>query len=111
MSHEVYARNSWAAWDFLSQFSRSSDGSISIAETVYTLASDDGAVADNSYNTVELPQSVTYTVVKGDTLWGIASRLLGSGTKWSSIYEANRSTVANPNLIYVGQVLEIPFAE
>lgn len=111
MSHEVYARNSWAAWDFLSQFSRSSDGSISIAETVYTLASDDGAVADNRYNTVELPQSVTYTVVKGDTLWGIASRLLGSGTKWSSIYEANRSTVANPNLIYVGQVLEIPFAE
>lgn len=31
-SHEVYARNSWAAWDFLSKFSRAEDGSIVIAE-------------------------------------------------------------------------------
>ena len=31
-SHEVYARNSWAAWDFLSQFSRGEDGKIVIAE-------------------------------------------------------------------------------
>ena len=30
-SHEVYARNSWAAWDFLSKFSRTEDGSIAIA--------------------------------------------------------------------------------
>ena len=49
-SHEVYARNSWAAWDFLSQFSRSEDGSIVIEPVTYTLASDDGTVADNSYN-------------------------------------------------------------
>ena len=50
MSHEVYARNSWAAWDFLSQFSRNADGSISIAEVSYALVSDDGSIADNSYN-------------------------------------------------------------
>lgn len=31
-SHEVYARNSWAAWDFLSQFSRAEDGTIVITE-------------------------------------------------------------------------------
>lgn len=31
-SHEVYARNSWAAWDFLSKFSRAEDGSVVIAE-------------------------------------------------------------------------------
>ena len=49
-SHEVYARNSWAAWDFLSQFSRNTDGSISIADVSYTLASDDGSITDNSYN-------------------------------------------------------------
>ena len=49
-SHEVYARNSWAAWDFLSQFSRNADGSISIADVTYALASDDGSVTDNSYN-------------------------------------------------------------
>lgn len=49
-SHEVYARNSWAAWDFLQQFSRNADGSISISKTDYTLVSDNGVVKDNSYN-------------------------------------------------------------
>lgn len=49
-SHEVYGRNSWAAWDFLKQFSRNADGSIEIDAVNYTLASDDGAVAGNSYN-------------------------------------------------------------
>lgn len=50
MSHEVYARNSWAAWDFLKQFSRNEDGSVSIHAVDYTLASDDGAVVNNGYN-------------------------------------------------------------
>ncbi|MCD7868459.1 MAG: hypothetical protein LUG62_09820 [Clostridiales bacterium] len=49
-SHEVYARNSWAAWDFLSQFSRQEDGSIAISEVTYSLSADDGSVVDNSYN-------------------------------------------------------------
>ena len=49
-SHEVYARNSWAAYDFLSQFSRNEDGSITISDVEYSLPSDDGSVTDNSYN-------------------------------------------------------------
>lgn len=49
-SHEVYARNSWAAYDFLSQFSRNEDGGITISDVEYSLASDDGTVKDNSYN-------------------------------------------------------------
>ena len=48
-SHEVYARNSWAAWDFLSQFSRNEDGSVTVSPVTYTLPSDDGAVVDNNY--------------------------------------------------------------
>ena len=50
-SHEVYARNSHAAWDFLSQFSRNEDGSIQINDVTYELPSDDGTISDNSYNT------------------------------------------------------------
>lgn len=50
----------------------------------------------------------TYTVKRGDTLWGIAKRFYGNGTKYSTIYNANRSKVRNPNLIYPGQVLTIP---
>ena len=50
-----------------------------------------------------------YTVVKGDCLWNIAKKFYGNGSKYSAIYNANRSVVGgNPNLIYPGQVLTIP---
>lgn len=52
----------------------------------------------------------TYTVSAGDTLWGIAAKTLGSGAKWNAVYEANRASVADPNLIYAGQMLVIPAA-
>ncbi|WP_307527296.1 LysM peptidoglycan-binding domain-containing protein [Streptomyces umbrinus] len=36
---------------------------------------------------------VTHTVVPGDTLWGIAQKFLGSGVKWPSIYDVNKSVI------------------
>lgn len=39
------------------------------------------------------PAGSSYTIVSGDTLWGIASRKLGSGAKWTAIYDANASTI------------------
>lgn len=44
-----------------------------------------------------------YTVVKGDTLSGIASRF---GTTWQNLFDANRDVISNPNLIYPGQVID-----
>ena len=53
----------------------------------------------------------TYTVVKGDCLWNIAKKSSGNGSKYTVIYNANRSVIGgNPNLIYPGQVLTIPAA-
>ena len=53
----------------------------------------------------------TYTVVKGDCLWNIAKKFYGNGSKYSIIYNANKSVIGgNPNLIYPGQVLTIPAA-
>ena len=37
----------------------------------------------------------------------IAKEQLGNGSKWNEIYEANRKTIKNPNLIYIGQELII----
>lgn len=53
----------------------------------------------------------SYTVVKGDCLWNIAKKFYGSGSKYSIIYNANKSVIGgNPNLIYPGQTLTIPAA-
>ena len=55
------------------------------------------------------PSGGTYTVKKGDSLWKIAASQLGNGSKWNSIYEANKSVIGgNPNKIYPGQKLTIP---
>ena len=49
-----------------------------------------------------------YIVQPGDSLWKIARERLGSGTQWARLYEANRGSIQDPNLIYVGQTLHIP---
>lgn len=51
----------------------------------------------------------TYTVKSGDCLWNIAKKVYGDGSKYKTIYEANKGTIGgNPNLIYPGQVLTLP---
>lgn len=50
----------------------------------------------------------TYTVRSGDCLWRIAQKFLGSGSRYTEIYNLNRDKISNPNLIYPGQVLRIP---
>ena len=50
----------------------------------------------------------TYTVKKGDTLWKIAKQYYGNGALYNKIFDANTKQIANPNLIYVGQVFVIP---
>ena len=60
-----------------------------------------------------------YTVVSGDTLWGIARDILSQtgshpdggavSVAWRTIYESNTDVVGpDPNLILPGQVLTIP---
>lgn len=55
-------------------------------------------------------ESGTYTVAAGDCLWSIAQKAYGTGTKWGVIYEANKATVKDPGMIYIGQVLVVPAA-
>jgi LysM repeat protein len=54
------------------------------------------------------PQTKVYTVVDGDTLWAIAKKYYNNGNEYLKIFEANKDKIANPNLIYTGQVLTIP---
>lgn len=53
-------------------------------------------------------QPKTYTVKAGDSLWLIAKKVLGDGSKWQTIYNKNKSIIGpNPNLIKPGQVLTL----
>lgn len=54
---------------------------------------------------VEDEKTINYVVKRGDTLWAIASKYLGSGTKYPQIAQENN--IKNPNLIYPGQVFKI----
>lgn len=64
--------------------------------------------------------SGTYVVKKGDCLWNIAKKLLGSATRWKEIYKANKSVIesvakkrgmkssSNGHWIFPGTKLKIP---
>lgn len=49
-----------------------------------------------------------YWVSKGEFLSGIAGKLYGSTFKWQRLYEANKSVIDDPNLIYPHMVLKVP---
>ncbi len=54
-------------------------------------------------------QSDQLVVVQpGNSLWRIARRTLGSGPRYTTIYEANRSQIGDPDLIYPGQIITVP---
>ncbi|MFQ6552776.1 LysM peptidoglycan-binding domain-containing protein [Aestuariibius insulae] len=50
----------------------------------------------------------TRTVQPGATLWAIANERYGDGLLYIKVFEANRDRIRNPDLIYPGQVFEIP---
>lgn len=65
----------------------------------------------------------SYTVVSGDTLWGISKKYYGTGTKYNLIYEANAELIEstakshgktdsdNGHWIWPGEILTIPTEE
>lgn len=48
------------------------------------------------------------TVQPGNTLWAIARENYGEGILFVRLFEANRDRIRNPDLIYPGQIFEIP---
>jgi nucleoid-associated protein YgaU len=58
---------------------------------------------------VEGQVQVDYVVVQpGNSLWRIARRLSGKGVDYVHIHGANQAQIRDPDLIYPGQVFEIP---
>ncbi len=53
---------------------------------------------------------VPHRIVEGESLWRIASYhyYFNDGTQWPKIYDRNRDTISDPNLIYAGRTLIVP---
>lgn len=47
-------------------------------------------------------------VQPGNSLWRIARRAYGRGIQYTIIYEANADQIRDPDLIYPGQIFEVP---
>jgi LysM repeat protein len=105
--------------DFLEAWSDSDYSAIVTTEpTLDTGETDAGVPPATHAGPVLLPVTVngdhasvqadteSYTVQAGDTLWDIAERVYGDGAQYHRIADA--SSIANPDLIYPGQVLTIP---
>ncbi|MBD3765996.1 MAG: LysM peptidoglycan-binding domain-containing protein, partial [Rhodobacterales bacterium] len=74
----------------------------------------DTSLPDTSLPDTSLPGAaapVTVTVQPGNTLWGISRERYGQGVLYVRVYEANRSQIRDPDLIYPGQVFTVPAAD
>lgn len=59
-----------------------------------------------SKTTTTAPKTRTYTVKRGDTLYGISIKYYGTGGSWRRIADANK--IKDPDKLKVGQKLKIP---
>tara|TARA_E500000318_G_scaffold49001_4_gene46066 strand:- start:535 stop:1695 length:1161 start_codon:yes stop_codon:yes gene_type:complete len=55
-----------------------------------------------------LPKDSVVIIQPGNNLWRIASRVYGSGFRYTEIYQANSDQIRDPDLIYPGQVFGLP---
>ncbi len=53
----------------------------------------------------------TYTVVEGDSLWGISMKLYGNPDRVQALFEANQETLPSADALRVGMVLQVPPVE
>ncbi len=62
----------------------------------------------HSDTTTDLPKIDKITIQPGATLWALAKANYGDGRLYMQIFDANRTSIRNPNLIYPGQIFTIP---
>lgn len=89
----------------LMEYKGASKRYIAVQTPTATVKQEDTATNSEAVNPA-VADNKTHTVQSGDTLWGIAKKYYGNGAQYPKIASAN--SIANPNIIHVGQVLSIP---
>ncbi|MGF1659341.1 MAG: LysM peptidoglycan-binding domain-containing protein [Rubrimonas sp.] len=58
----------------------------------------------------DAPRDDRIVVQPGDSLWKLSEQVYGRGLRYTVIYDSNRARIRDPDLIYPGQILELPTA-
>jgi hypothetical protein len=74
-------------------------------------APEPAAVADAAAPAIVIPRKGQIVIQPGNSLWRISRVIYGRGIEYTVIYEANRTQIRNPDLIYPGQIFATPGAE
>lgn len=78
------------------------------AEVAPTAETQAGADTAQTGTPPAAPSARVVTVQPGNTLWAIARESYGEGPLFVRVFEANRDRIRDPDLIYPGQIFEIP---
>lgn len=91
-----------------------------VVTPINSAGSEKKATITENRDTSSKPEPGDYTVKSGDSLWAIAKKYLGSGSRFTEVYELNKGVIeaeakkhgrassSNGHWIYPGTVLKIP---
>ena len=83
------------------------DNNVTLSDANKDVSAPSAGVSSNSKELT--PDTTTYTVKKGDTLWSISCKFYDNdGTKWKKIHEVNKDILTSPGNIKPGLTLTIP---
>ena len=89
--------------DYVLRFNQYIDGQL--------ISSIDTPVTQPDKTIMENINENTYVVQPGNSLWRISRRYYGRGIMYTLIFKANSSQINDPDLIYPGQIFDIPNTE
>ena len=69
---------------------------------------DRSVLADQMQDIVSPARINVITVQPGNTLWAISRERYGKGILYVQVFEANKDKIRNPDLIYPGQIFDLP---